>query len=198
MNYCTKGNEDGTDYKTLLEEALEREENYKRALQQKRQLRQKPQDPPPSVDDEDDNRPLTRAELKNILHETVTPVLAQSVVDRTLTEITKNPQQRELVKLYYETRVRQTGTSDEDIRNDLQTALDLVEAQKLRKVNSELARKAMSKDQPPLSGSGSDNAPDPKNHKFSDDQVKKLTEIARARGAEPKKFIEQAWKNQQR
>ena len=53
-----KGNEDGTDYKTLLEEALEREENYKRALQQKRQLRQKPQDPPPSVDDEDDNRPL--------------------------------------------------------------------------------------------------------------------------------------------
>lgn len=184
---------DNTDWKAEFDKEHERAENYKTALTQKRQLRKKPE---PIVeeesfeeeDEEDDNRPVTVADLrKERAAQTANAFLATMVPD---------PDKRNLVKLYYDTRIRQTGTSDDAIRSDLQTALDLADAKKLRKTNSELARVAQKDTTPAFGGSSSDRAPASKDHKFSADQVKALTESAKRIGADPKVFIQNAWKNQ--
>lgn len=188
---------DDTDWKALYEKEKLEKENYKRSLTQKRQLRKKPE---PVVeeeslldeeedDEDDDNKPVTRAELRRV----------QSVgtVNSVLNTLVSDPDKRNLVKLYYDTRIRQTGTSEDAIRADLQAALDLADAKKLRKQNSEMSRAANQDTTPPLTGSGSDHAPASKAHKFSDDQVRTLKETAKRIGADPDKFVEQAWKNQQ-
>lgn len=191
----SEDSEDEIDWKAEYEKANTEREHYKDALDQKRQLRKKP--PTPEVsneeqDDEtedDDNKPLTRADLRQERAlEKVDSILAATVTD---------PDKRKLVRLYYDTRIRQTGTSDDAIRADVDAALAIAEAPKLRKTTEELARIANRDNTPPMQGSSTDRGADRQSHKFSAEQVKELTETATRIGAEPAKFIEQAWKNQQ-
>lgn len=190
--------EDDTDWKAVAEKAKAEAENYKTALDQKRQLRHKPASAPVVEEDEsDDDAPLTKGEFRKMLHEEVTPVIAQNKVDSVLEKMVTDPAKREVVKLFYETRIRQTGTSDEAIRADIDAALAIADSHKLRKTNEELKRKANQAKTPPSAGSGSDKDPGPKTHKFSAEQEKTLTETAKRIGQDPKKFIEAAWKNQQ-
>lgn len=188
--------EDNTDWKALFEKEHTAAENYKTALQQKRQLRRLP--PEVAVPDEEDDKPLTRADLRKALNEEIAPVIAQNKVDTELEKQVKDPEKRKLVKLFYETRVRQMGTSDEAIRNDISAALAIADAQKLRKAASEITRKQNMQTTPPLNGSSSEGPIVSKNHKFSPQQVAQLTATAQRLGADPKKFVEDAWKNQNR
>ncbi len=189
----SEDSEGNTDWKALYEKAEAEKENYKTALDQKRQLRKKTL---PAVvveeevaDEDDDSRPLTVGDLrKERTNDKVDTILASTVTD---------PDKRKLVKLYYDTRIRQTGTSDDAIRSDIDAALAIADASKLRKTNQEMARAALRDTTPPMSGSGSDRGNGKQDHKFSADQVKVLTEKAQALGQDPAKFIEQAWKNQQ-
>lgn len=181
--------EDKTDYKALYEKAEEEKENYKNALTQKRQLRNKPE-----VEETEDEDELS-SKVRKIIREEVTPALAATKVDTALESIT-DPEKRKLVKFYYENRIRQTGTSDVAIKQDIDAALAIVDAPRLRKVSSELTRKNNMQNTPPMSGSNADRGVDKKNHQFSEAQVKALTESARRLGADPQKFIEQTWKNQ--
>lgn len=181
---------DDTDWKAEFDKEHERAENYKTALTQKRQLRKKPEpvveeDP---AEDDDDDKPLTRSEFLRMQGESKVGSLLETLVP--------DSNKRQLVKLYYDTRIRQTGTSDDAIRSDLQTAIDLADVKKLRKTTSEMARAANQDKTPPFGGSSSDRAPASKDHKFSADQVKTLTESAKRIGADPAKFIADAWKNQ--
>lgn len=183
--------EDSTDYKALYEKEVTEKENYKNALTQKRQLLNKPE--VEETEEEDEDKPLTRKDLQNIL----TPALAATKVDNALESIT-DPEKRKLVKFYYENRIRQTGTSDVAIKQDIDAALAIVDAPRLRKVSSELTRKNNMQNTPQMSGSNADRGVDKKNHQFSEAQIKALTETARRLGADPQKFIEQTWKNQAR
>lgn len=183
--------EDSTDYKALYEKEVTEKENYKNALTQKRQLLNKPE--VEETEEEDEDKPLTRKDLQNIL----TPALAATKVDSALESIT-DPEKRKLVKFYYENRIRQTGTSDVAIKQDIDAALAIVDAPRLRKVSSELTRKNNMQITPQMSGSNADRGVDKKNHQFSEAQIKALTETARRLGADPQKFIEQTWKNQAR
>lgn len=188
------------DWKAEYDKEHARAENYKTALHQKRQLRKKPkeeikvQEDDEVVEDEeseddDDNKPLTRAEYnQREARKTVSSVIAGVVTD---------PNKRKLVELYYETRIRQTGTSDDAIRRDVQTALDLADARKLRKTAGEMARVINKDETPPLTGSRSDRGAVSRDHKFSPEQVIALTESAKRIGANPEVFIRNAWKNQQ-
>lgn len=185
---------DETDYKSLLQEALEREQNYKTALQQKKAFVKQNKEVVEESDDED--APLTRKDLKRVLREEITPVIAENKVETLLKEIVKDPSKRELTKHYYENRIRQTGTSDDAIRSDIQESLDLIDSKVNRKKITEIARVNMQQKQPVLGGSAADRGVEVKNHKFSDEQVKNLQEKAKALGADPKKFVEDAWKNQ--
>lgn len=184
--------EDGTDWKAEFDKEHERAENYKKAFDQKRQFRKK-EAPTSDVEaEEDEARPATVADIRKIVTETNTT----SSVDSRLKNLVKDENKRKLVKLYYDTRIRQTGTSDESIQADLQTALDLADAPRLRKTISEVARVNDQEKVPNMQGGGSDRGADKGNHKFSADQVKSLTARATQLGIDPKKYVEQAWKNQ--
>lgn len=192
----SEDSEDDTDWKAIAEKAIEEAKNYKTALTQKRQLRKNASAPVVEVeesddesDEDDDTRPITVADLRK--------ERAQEKADAILASIVTNPDKRKLVKLFYDTRIRQTGTSDDAIRADIDAALAIAEAPKLRKTSQELARAAQRDTTPPMAGSGSDRDPGKQNHKFSADQVKELTARATQLGQDPSKFIEQAWKNQQ-
>lgn len=184
---------DDTDWKALYEKQVLDNGNLKTALDQKRQLRKKA--PTPVVEteeedsDDDDNKPLTRADLRQ--------ERALEKVDSILSATVSDPDKRKLVRLFYDTRIRQTGTSDDAIRADLDAALAIAEAPKLRKTSKELERAAQRDTTPPFGGSSADRGNDKQNHKFSADQVKELTLRAQALGQDPKKFVEQTWKNQQ-
>lgn len=188
----SEDSEGDTDWKAIAEKAQTEAENYKKALTQKRQLRTKK--PEPEVEeetegeDDDEDKPLTRSEFLRMQSETKVDSMLESQV--------KDPEKRKLVKLYYDTRIRQTGTSDDAIRSDISAALAIADAHKLRKTNEELARSAQRDTTPPLGGSQSDRGGDQKTHKFSDGQIKVLTETAKRLNADPAKFIADAWKNQ--
>lgn len=182
--------EDTTDYKALYEKAESEKENYKKALTQKRQLRDKPE---VEESEDEDDKPITRKDLANVLASTN----VESKIEAELASI-KDLDKRKLVKLYYDTRIRQTGTSDTAIKQDIEAALAIVDAPRLRTISSELSRKSNMQKVPPMNGSGADRGVEQKNHKFSDAQVKALTLKAQGLNADPTKFIEQAWKNQNR
>lgn len=191
--------EDDTDWKAEAErleaelgQTAEERDNYKIALDQKRQLRKERQKAEES--DNDDTRPATVADVARI----VDSKEAAKSVDAVLADLVKDPNKRAVVKLNYENRVRQTGTSDAAIRADIDTAIDVTEAKKLRKTNSELARANREGRTTPMNGSSSDRDTVTKDHKFSPDQVKDLTDRAKRMSVDPAKFISQAWKNQQK
>lgn len=188
--------EDGTDWKALYEKQVTETENYKTALTQKRGLRKAPAT---VVEEEevDENKPATIGDIRKVLQQEVAPIVSQNKVDSVLETAVKDPEKRKLVKLYYETRIRQTGTSDEAVRTDIEAALAIADAHKYRKAASEVARAARRDTTPPMNGSGADRGGDAKGHKFSADQEKVLTATAQRLGQDPKKFIETAWKNSQ-
>lgn len=191
--------DDKTDYKALYEKEAEKAENYKKALTQKRQLRKQPEVVIEEDDSDDEDKPLTRRELEKVLVERIMPVVTQNSVESIISGKVKDPEKRKLVKLFYETRIRQTGTSDEDIRRDVDSVLDMVDAPRLRKVSEELIRKKdMTDTTPDLSGSDADRGGDKKTHGYSDEQVKALTERAKRIGADPKKFIDSTWQNERK
>lgn len=185
--------EDNTDYKALLEKAIEERDNYKAALTQKRQLRKKPEVEEP---EEEDDKPLTRKELRKVLSEEIVPAITPNKVDTMLEKLVPNPDKRKLVKFNYEERIRQTGTSDEAILNDITEAIDLTESKVNKKKASETARLLNKQEVPPMNGSSSDNTgQESKTHKFSEEQVKALTKRAQDLNLDPKAYIEKAWQN---
>lgn len=189
--------EDDTDWKSLYEGAAVERDNYKTALSQKRQLR-KPA-PESSVeideDEDDDNKPLTRGEMRQMLQEEVIPVVAQGKVDTALTSMVSDPEKRKLVKLYYDTRIRQTGTSDDAIRSDIQAAIAIADGQKLRKASAEIDRANNNARALPTGGSSADRGLPSKDHAFSKEQVARLTETANRIGEDPATFIKKTWQN---
>lgn len=195
-----ESNEDDTvDWKAIAQKEREEKENLKKALVQKRQLRNKktPVIEPEEDDDEEedeDSRPVTASDIRKIVTEAVQVASAPSV-DTILASMVKDPSKREAVKAIYEGSIRQTGTSDAAIRADLTNAIDLADSKANRIKASEVARKANQPKVPSLAGSGADKGKDPSPHKFSDEQVKRLTASAKAIGADPATFIANAWKN---
>lgn len=190
------GEQDNTDWKALAEKEHARAENYKTAFTQKREFVKA--GVTEEVQEEDDGKPLTRADIRKVVSDTVVPLVAQNKVDVELEKQIKDPEKRKFVKILYETRVRQMGTSDDAIHQDISAALAIADAQKLKQASAEVIRKQNMQTSPNLSGSSSDSAPVSKNHKFSDQQVVALTARAKSLGMEPTKFIEQTWKNQNR
>ncbi len=186
---------DNTDWKSLYETEHDKAENLKKAFTQKREFVKAGVT---EVVEEDDDKPMKRSEFRKVILDAVTPLVAQNKVEQELEKQVTDPEKRKLVKLYYETRVRQMGTSDDAIRTGISDALAIADKQKLQKASAEITRKQNMQTSPNLSGSSSEGAPVSKNHKFSDQQVAALTARARALGMEPTKFIEQAYKNQLR
>lgn len=186
--------EQDIDWKAVAEKERERAENYKTALTQKRQLRKN------TVNQEDDeqdldDKPVSRGEFKRLLEETVLPVVASTRLDGILAEKVKDADKREAVRVIYENRVRQTGTSDEAIRQDIDAAIAIADSNKVRKAVAEIERVQNHQRNAPLTGPSNERGPERKNHGFSEQQEKDLTARANQLRVDPKQFIEKAWKN---
>lgn len=193
--------EDNTDWKAIAEREIEKNENLKKALDQKRQLRKHATTSSDVVDDsneDNEDKPLTQKDFERLMQEMVMPVVAGNKVDTILADRIKDPDKRQLVKLYYDTRIRQTGTSDEAIREDIDSAIAIADRYKANKLAGEIKRVVNKDTTPSLNGSSADRGGDQKGHKFTAEQVKALETQARRINADPKIFIEKAWQNTRR
>ena len=61
-------------------------------------------------------------------------------VDSILSSIVEDTSKRELVKFYYENRIQKTGTNEDAIKLDIETALAIADSKRINKENSELKR----------------------------------------------------------
>lgn len=194
------GEEGAVDWKALLH--IEREgrlkaerdrDNYREGLLSRKSRERQQEDTDPNEDD----KPLTRKDLREI----VEPILGDTKVDTILGNVVKDPAKRAYVRDLYENRIQRTGTSDDAIRSDLETALDLADSKKLRKENSELQRMNDNRTYVPPAdgggGGGGGNRTVAKAHEWSPDQEAQLEQRAQAinlSGEQVEKYKEKAWK----
>lgn len=178
---------DDTDWKTIAE-------NYKTALTQKRQLRHTPA---PVIDEQDDDedKPLTRKEFEQLLQKTVVPLVSSSKEDTLLTQKISDPAKRYYVRQLLETRIVRTGTSDQDIENDIADALAMADRKKTEKTITELKRAANNRPQSPSAGSSNEPPVEQKAHKWTAGEAKILEAKAKNLKLDPEEFKKRAWEN---
>lgn len=187
--------QDNTDWKAIAEAERTKAEHYKLALTQKRQLRTITPPPEQVVDDEDD-KPLTRKDIRAILREDVIPLVSGSKEDTLLSQKISDPSKREYVKQLLATRIVRTGTSDEDIQADIDDAIAMADRKKTEKTIAELKRAANNKPQASSAGSSSESAPEQKQYKWTKEQAAALDKKAHMLNVDPEKFKKDAWANQ--
>jgi hypothetical protein len=180
---------DDTDWKTIAE-------NYKTALTQKRQLRNVV--PTPVEEEVDENAPVTRKDILNLLREEVVPLVTGSKEDTLLSQKITDPAKRLYVKQLLETRIVRTGTSDEALSSDIDAALAIADSHKKDKTISELKRAASNKPPAPSAGSSSEKPIEQKSYKWTAEQSRALDAKAKNLGLDPEKFKKDAWDNQKR
>lgn len=192
---ATAQEEDSTDWKAIAEAEREKAENYKLALTQKRQLLGKI--PPTPPEEEDEDAPLTKKDFARLLNETVVPLVTTSKEDSLLQKIV-DPAKRLYIKQLLETRIVRTGTSDEDIQNDIDAALAIADSKKKDKVISELARAAQNKPPVPSAGPSTEKPLEQKQYKWTAEQARALDARAKILNVDPEKFKKDAWDNQKK
>lgn len=149
---ATGHEQDDTDWKAIAEVEAKKAENYKNALTQKRQLR----NTLAPILEEDEEKPLTRKELEEILQSTVVPLVSASKEDSLLSSKITEPTKRAYVKQILETRIVRTGTSDDALSSDIEAAIAIADSHKKDKTISELRRAATNRPQTPSAGSSTD------------------------------------------
>lgn len=180
---------DDTDWEAIAN-------NYKTALTQKRQLR-KP--PAPVIEEEvDEDKPLTRREFQELLQSTVVPLVSASKEESILLNKVADPAKRAYVRQLLESRIVRTGTSDQDVTNDIEAALAIADSQKKDKTITELKRAANNRPHAPSAGSSSEKPLEQKSHKWTAEQARSLEQKAQNLGLDPEKFKKDAWENQKR
>ena len=179
-----ESSEHDIDYQALYLKEVEEKENYKKALTQKRQLRKKPEEET-VVEDEDENKPLTRKDLQEV----ASTMVAQSKEEQLLAGIT-DVNKRNLVKFHLENSIKRTGNSEADLAK----ALAITDAPKLQKINKELARAAENKPSSNSSAGGSSEKTIEKTTIAPELKIA-LENKAKKLGVDPKKFIDKYLEN---
>lgn len=133
-----KNNE--TDYKTELEK--EQAKQLKQAEFTIEQLRKKKED---DKDKEDENPPHYPAEMRKIASEEaeratkgITDTLLNSTITSELDSITDNADEKKLIDFHYKNSIVRSGTTPENIREDLENARLLANKKKIHKDMAEL------------------------------------------------------------
>lgn len=154
------------DYRKELEEEqakralVEKErDNYRTAtLITKRKLRKKEVEP---VDDEDileeefENQTENQADvIADRVLQKIAPAISQNVVEQEIANYTQNPDKSSFIKFHYDNSIVKTGMDTASIRADVQKAIAIADAPKLRIERDEVARVALASRTPALSSSG--------------------------------------------
>ena len=184
------------DWKAIAEKERGEKEHYKKALTQKRQFLNKEPIDEVEVEDNDD-KPLTRKDIRSILQEEVVPVITSNKEDQLLASKITDPAKREAVKAILENSIRRTGTSEQAISSDIDKALAIADSHKLRVVNSELSRKIENKPTDKSTEGGS-NEKDIEVDKIDPQLKKSLEDRAKFLKVDPKKFVNDYIQNRKR
>lgn len=165
-------------------------DNYKQGL-----LTHKRQEKAARDEGDDGDDKIAQAVKKAL--EPVVSQLQGNKMDQVLSSLVSDPSKREYVKTLYQTRIQRTGTSDEAIRSDLETALALADSTRFSKENAELKRMNDNRTYVPPNGGGTADRGNvvQKAHKWSLEQEESLAMRARANGiTDIEKYKELAWK----
>lgn len=185
-----------TDYKALLEKEIAEKEQWKEsALKNKRLLKKtEPIEETPDTGNETEDERIERM-AHAVSAKVVTTVTEDSLLKSKITD----PEQRKLVKFYLENKLVRTGTSEEALESDIETALILATGKKAIVENAELKRmKANDSRVAPAAGSSVDRGVERKAHQWSPEQEKILTQKAKDLRIDPQKFLTDSWNNRSR
>lgn len=180
------------EYKALYEEEVKKSAEWKEAaLKNKRLAKEAKTDIP--VDETEDDK-ITRLAAQ-VSEKVVTTVTEDSLLKSKIAD----PEQRKLVKHYLENRIKRTGTSEEALESDIDTALILATGKKALLDNKELKRAIQNDPRgTPAAGSGADRGVERKPHQWTPDQEKALEVKAKALRIDPEKFKTDSWNNRSR
>ena len=136
------------DYKALFEtEKAKLARAEEAVVKAKKQIKKKIVDEEQESDDSDiENRvaQLVQAELAGFKTQVKTELIS-SEVDNLLLEVSSNPDERALIKHFYDNRLQKSGYSREDIREDLINAKIIANRDSILKTNQELSHALKSK-----------------------------------------------------
>ena len=120
-------------------------------------------------------------------------------VDSILSSIVEDTSKRELVKFYYENRIQKTGTNEDAIKQDIETALAIADSKRINKENSELKRMQNNNVYvPPAGGSSADRGVVRKAHQWTPEQERALEARAMSSGiSDVESFKAKTWQQLQ-
>lgn len=135
------------DYKALFEaEQAKLARAEEAVVKAKKQIKKKviEEETPENPDIEDRVAQLVQAELAGFKTQVKTELIS-SEVDNLLLEVSSNPDERALIKHFYDNRLQKSGFSREEIREDLINAKIIANRDTILKTNQELAHAMKSK-----------------------------------------------------
>ena len=133
---------DEIDYKAELEKTKEVSNNYKKGMliakEENKKLKAKKDDIDDwDLDDDDDESEDIDEKISSKVNERMSELLGDAI-EETLTTMTDNPDERELIKYHYENTLNKTGLSKRNIQDDLLNAKALANRRRIVKENKEL------------------------------------------------------------
>lgn len=115
-------------------------------------------------------------EIANRVLEKIAPTLSQNVVDSEIGNYTNDPDKNSLIKFHYDNSVVKTGFDAGSIRSDIQKAIAIADAPRLRIERDEAARASLAKNTPSLSGAGHSSEVEVERHSYgwTPEQIKDI------------------------
>lgn len=185
-----------TDYKALLEKEIAEKEQWKESALKNKRLLKKTE---PIEETSDTGNETEDERIERMAHAVSAKVVTTVTEDSLLKSKITDPEQRKLVKFYLENKLVRTGTSEEALESDIETALILATGKKAIVENAELKRmKANDSRVAPAAGSSVDRGVERKAHQWSPEQEKILTQKAKDLRIDPQKFLTDSWNNRSR
>jgi len=176
-----KKQDDGIDYKSETEKLKKQLSQAEYKLEQQRRNNKKEEVEPEEFIDIDkikeDLAESQRVELDNFKLE-----MSKGSIDDVLSDLSKNNDERELIKFHYENTLKKTGFSKDSIKNDLIRAKILANSAKFEKDNSELKEALKTQKTMNTKGTTSSQEIDSGDMELSPEEESAVKKIALARG----------------
>ena len=176
-----KKQDDGIDYKSETEKLKKQLSQAEYKLEQQRRNNKKEEVEPEEFIDIDkikeDLAESQRVELDNFKLE-----MSKGSIDDVLSDLSKNNDERELIKFHYENTLKKTGFSKDSIKNDLIRAKILANSAKFEKENSELKEALKTQKTMNTKGTTSGQEIDSSDMELSPEEESAVKKIALARG----------------
>lgn len=184
-----------TDYKALYEEEVEKSEQWKEAALKNKRLAKEARGTTETSANETEDERVTR-----LASAVSTRVVATVTEDSLLKSKVSNPEERKLIKFYLENKLKRTGTSEEALEADIDTAIILARGKKAIIDNAEIKRTLANDSRvAATAGSSADRGVDRKPYEWTSEQEaileKRWKSIPPTYRGDLESFKKNAWAN---